>query len=54
MAVVTIGRDPLVAFFRGRFQPDHNGLLPDVQVAEAADQAHAVKLPRLFFEAADQ
>ena len=32
---------------------DHS-LLPDVQMAEAADQAHAIHLPRLLFEAADQ
>jgi hypothetical protein len=32
----------------------HHGLLADVEVAEAADQAHAVELARFLFEAADQ
>src|SRR5690606_28285871 len=33
---------------------DHHGLLPDIEVAETADEAHAVKLAGLLFEAADQ
>ena len=34
--------------------PDHHGFLADIEVAEAADQPHAVKLARLLLEAADQ
>ena len=33
---------------------DDHRLLADVEVAEAADQAHAVKLAGLLLEAADQ
>ena len=33
---------------------DHDRLLADVEVAEAADQAHAVELAGLLLEAADQ
>ncbi len=33
---------------------DDHGFLADIQVAEAADQAHAVKLAGLFLEPADQ
>ena len=36
------------------FHADHHRLLADVEVAEAADQAHAVHLPGLFLEPADQ
>ncbi len=33
---------------------DDDGFLADIQVAEAADQAHAVELAGLFLEPADQ
>ena len=33
---------------------DDDGLLADIEMAEAADQAHAVELARLLLEAADQ
>ena len=33
---------------------DDDGFLADIEVAEAADQAHAVELPGLLLEAADQ
>ena len=33
---------------------DDDSLLADVEVAEAADQAHAVELAGLLLEAADQ
>ena len=54
MAVVAIGGDDSVALFGRRLHADHHGLLADVKVAEAADQAHAVELARLLLEAADQ
>ena len=54
MAVVAVAGDALVAFFGGSLQPDHDGLLPDVEVAEPADQTHAIKLAGLFLESADQ
>ncbi len=34
--------------------PDRDRFLPDIEVAEAADQAEPVKLPRTFLEAADE
>ncbi len=37
-----------------RLEPDCDRFLADVEVAEAADQAEAVKLPGLLLEAADQ
>ena len=33
---------------------DHDGFLADIEMAEAADQAHAVHLAGLLLEAADQ
>src|SRR3546814_8481013 len=38
----------------GGLHADHHGLLADVEVAEAADQAHAVHLAGLLLEAPDQ
>ena len=37
-----------------RLHADHDGFLADIEVAEAADQAHAVELAGLLLEAADQ
>ncbi len=44
----------LVALLQRHLQADDDGLLADIEVAEAADQAHAVELAGLFLEAADQ
>ena len=33
---------------------DHHGFLADIQMAEAADQTHAIKLAGLLLEPADQ
>ena len=45
----------LIAVLLGRLhQADDDGLLADIEVAEAADQAHAVHLAGLLLEAADQ
>ena len=55
VAVVAVaGDDAVLAFLKRRLQPDRDGLLADVKVAEAADQAEAVQLPGLFLEAADE
>ncbi len=35
-------------------QPDRDRFLADIEVAEAADQPEAVKLPRALLEAADE
>ena len=42
MAVVAVGGDALVTLFGGSLQPDNDRLLPDIKMAEAADQPHAV------------
>ena len=52
MAVIAVGRDDLVALAYRHLHAHHNGLLADIEVAEAADLAHAVELARLFLEAA--
>ncbi len=54
VTVVTIAGDDLVAFFAGGLHAHRNSFLADIQVAEAADQAHAVKLARALLEPADQ
>ena len=55
MAVIAIaGDDLVVALFDALLNADRHGLLADVQVAEAADQAHAVQLARALLEATDQ
>ena len=54
MAVVAIGGDDLVAVGQRHLHADDDGLLADVEMAKAADQAHAVELAGLFLEAADQ
>ena len=54
VAVVAIAGDHLVAFLGGHLHADDDGFLPDIEVAEAADQAHAVHLAGLLLEAADQ
>ena len=54
MAVVAVAGDDLIAVDRGHLHADDDRFLADIEVAEAADQAHAVELPRLLLEAADQ
>jgi hypothetical protein len=54
VAVVAISGDHLIALANGHLHPNDDRLLADVEVAEAADQPHAVHLARLLFEAADQ
>src|SRR5215213_10276140 len=54
MAVVAVGGDDRVAFLERRLHPDDDRLLPDIEMAEPADQAHAVHLPGPLLEAPDQ
>ena len=55
MAVIAIaGDDAVQPRLQRRLQPHRDCFLADIQMAEAADQAEAVKLPGLFLEAADQ
>ena len=54
VAVVAIGCNDLIALVDRHLHADHHGLLADVEVAEAADQAHAVELAGLLLEAADE
>jgi len=50
--MVAVGGDALVAFLCRSFEAHHDGFLPDVEMAETADEAHAVELARLLFESA--
>src|SRR5690606_36134356 len=53
VAVVAVAGDDLVAGFEHHLHADDDRFLADVEMAEAADQPHAVHLPRLLLEAAD-
>ena len=54
MAVVAIAGDDLVAVLDRHLHADDDGLLADIEVAEAADQPHAVHLAGALLEAADE
>jgi hypothetical protein len=54
VAVVAIAGDDAITRLQRHLHADHNGLLADVKMAEASDQAHAVHLAGLFLETADQ
>jgi hypothetical protein len=55
LAVVAIAGDDAVApDLHCRLKADRDRFLPDVKVAEAADQTEAVKLPGALLEAADE
>ena len=54
MAMVAIGGDQLVVGPDIGLHAHHHGFLADIEVAETADQPHAVKLTSPLFEAADQ
>ena len=54
VAVVAIAGDDLVALADRHLHADDDGFLADVEVAEAADQAHAVHLAGALLEAADE
>ena len=52
--MVAVAGDHAVARLQRVLDADRHGLLADIEVAEAADQAHAVELAGLLLEAADQ
>ncbi len=55
VAVVAIaGDDAVLALFQSALQAHGHGFLADIEVAKAADQAHAVKLTCLFLETANE
>ncbi len=54
MTVIAIAGDNLVALLKGHLHPDNDRFLANIEMAETADRAHAVKLARLFLEATDQ
>ena len=54
MAVIAVAGDHLVARLERHLHADDDRFLADIEVAEAADQAHAVHLAGLLLEAADQ
>ena len=54
MSVVAVARGELVAVAGRHLDADDDGFLADVEVAESADDAHAVKLSGLFLESPDQ
>src|SRR5215467_9564967 len=51
--VIAIRSDDRVTLFKGRLHADHDRLLPDVQVAKSADQAHAIHLTGPLLESPD-
>ena len=52
MAVIAIGGDDLIALPYRHLHAHNHRFLADIEMAEAADLAHAVKLAGLFLEAA--
>src|SRR5215471_4111028 len=53
VSVIAIGRDDRVALPERCLHADDDRLLPDIEVAEAADQPHAVHLPSPLLETPD-
>jgi hypothetical protein len=54
VAVVAVAGDHRIAVLQHRLDADDHRLLANIEMAEAADQAHAIELARLLLEAADQ
>ena len=54
MAVIAIGGDDLIPLLACHLHAGDHGLLADIEVAEAADLPHAVELPSLLLETADE
>ena len=54
VAVVAVSGYDLIALLQGHLHADHDGFLADIEMAEAADRAHAVELAGFFLEAPDQ
>ncbi len=44
----------MIALFQGHLHTDHDCLLSDVEVAEAADKTHSVELAGFFLESPDE
>ena len=54
MAVIAIAGDHLITLLGRELHADDDRFLADIEVAEPADQPHAVHLARLLLETADQ
>jgi hypothetical protein len=54
VSVIPVAGYDLIALLQGHLHADHHGLLPDIEVAEAADRTHAIELAGLFLETPDQ
>ena len=54
MSMIAIGGDDLVALGDRHLHAGDHGFLADIEMAEAADIAHAVKLSGFLLEPADQ
>ena len=52
--VIAVTGYDLIALLQRHLHADDDGLLADIEMAEAADRAHAVELAGLLLEAADQ
>ena len=52
--VAIAGDHAVVAGLKRRLDADRNRFLPDIQVAEATNQAQAIELARTLFKAADK
>jgi len=49
-AVVAVSGYDLIALLQGHLHSDHDGFLPNIEMAEAADRAHAVELAGFFLK----
>ena len=54
VAMVAVAGDDLVAFLQAGLHASHDRFLPDIEVAEAGNLAHAVELAGLLLETPDQ
>ena len=54
MTVVAVSSDDLIARLDRNLHADDDGFLADIEVAEAADQPHAVQLSGLLLEPANE
>ncbi len=54
MAVVPVAGDHLIPVINGHLHANHDGFLPDIQMAKPANQAHAIELAGLFFKSTNE
>ncbi len=54
VAVVAVAGDDLVAVLQRKLHADDDSFLADIEVTEAADEAHAVELAGLLLETPDE